>query len=109
MEDLKRARAIKKVQKIKKFHNHLRAYLVVNIGIMFLRYTGLGFVVSGIENADEGFLKWVDWNVFGIPIVWGCFLLFHAARAYEWLPFLDSKWEERKIRQFMEDDKEDLK
>jgi len=105
MEDFKRARAVEKVQKIKKFHNHLRAYLVVNIGILFLRFTGLGFVINGIENTSDNFLKWIDWNVFGTPIIWGFFLLFHAARTFEWIPFLGSKWEERKIREFMEKDK----
>lgn len=103
--EAKRARAIEKVNKIKKFHNHLRAYLVVNIGILFLRFTGLGFVINGIENtSDSNFLRWIDWNVFGLPVVWGIFLVFHAARTFNWIPFLDDKWEERKIKEFMEQD-----
>jgi hypothetical protein len=36
---------------------------------------------------------------------WGIGLLFHAMRVFNWFPFLNKEWEERKIKQFMEEDK----
>jgi len=103
--EFKRARAIEKVKRIKKFHGHLRAYLVVNIGLLFLRFSGLGFVVNGIENTSEGFLSWIDWNIVAIPLLWGVGLFIHAARTFDWIPIFGEKWEERKIKEFMDKDK----
>ncbi|KPM33109.1 Histidine kinase [Croceitalea dokdonensis DOKDO 023] len=107
-KEQRRARAIKKVKRIKKFHNHLRTYLVVNIGILFLRFTGLGFVGNAIDNTStHKLISWIDWNVVAIPLFWGIGLLMHAAKTYGWLPFFGDKWEERKIKEFMEKDRLD--
>ena len=50
---------------------------------------------------NPGFLRWLDWNIFGTPIIWGIFILLHAARVFEWSPFFNKKWEQRQIEKYM--------
>ena len=81
-------KAKKQVEQIKRFYRHLSSYVVV-IGILIfinLRYTPQ--------------YLWFFWSMFG----WGIGLFFHAIRVFNWLPFFNSEWEERKIKELMEQD-----
>jgi hypothetical protein len=44
---------------------------------------------------------WFFWVIFG----WGIGLFFHALEVFKLVPFLNKDWEERKIKQFMEEEK----
>lgn len=44
---------------------------------------------------------WFPFSVFG----WGTGLLFHGMSAYRYTPFMGRNWEEKKIRQFMEEER----
>ena len=44
---------------------------------------------------------WFLWAAFG----WGIGLIFQAAKAFNWAPFMNKNWEEKKIKELM--DKED--
>ena len=35
---------------------------------------------------------------------WGLGLIFQAAKAFDWNPFISKDWEERKIKEYMERD-----
>lgn len=94
-EDYNRAR--KRVQKIKGFYAHLIVYVVINIGLLLTIYTAVG---------TEDF-----WQVghFLTPLFWGIGLLLHWLNAYDYTPVLGRKWEARKIREFMDRDREESK
>ncbi|HSD15029.1 MAG TPA: 2TM domain-containing protein [Flavobacterium sp.] len=85
-EQLERAR--KRVQEIKGFYGHLAAYLGVNI--IFL-------VINLLTSPDD---LWFFWPMLG----WGIGVMFHGFRVFNVSPFFGKDWEERKIREFMEEE-----
>lgn len=86
------ARARRRVQELKGFYLHAAIYLVVNIGLIFV------YAFSGAS----GF--WPIWPILG----WGVGLLAHALATFRLVPSLFSKgWEERKVQQFLDKEKQD--
>ena len=47
---------------------------------------------------------WFLWVVFG----WGIGLVFQAIAAFRLNPFMNKDWEERKIQEFMEEERTDI-
>lgn len=90
-EEQKYLRAKEHVEEIRKFYTHLLSYIIV-IGFL----AGLNFY----DNQWE--YPWFLWAAFG----WGIGLAFHAAKALEINPMFNKKWEERKIREYMEKEDE---
>ena len=84
-------RAKKQVAAIKKFYTSLLFYLVV---IIFL--AGLNYYKNEWSN------PWFLWAVFG----WGIGILFKAFKVFRYMPFVNKNWEERKIKEFMDNDNE---
>jgi hypothetical protein len=82
-------KAKKQVKEIKGFYGHLTSYVIV---LALLIYINLKYTPEYL---------WFIWTMFG----WGIGLFFHAMRVFNWFPFLNKEWEERKIRQFMDQDK----
>lgn len=82
-------KALKQVKEIKGFYGHLTSYVIV---LSILIYINLTYSPEYL---------WFIWTMLG----WGIGLLFHAMRVFNWVPFLNKEWEERKIKQFMEEEK----
>ena len=82
-------KASKQVKEIKGFYGHLTSYVIV---LAILIYINLKYTPEYL---------WFIWTMLG----WGIGLFFHAIRVFNWFPFLNKEWEERKIKQFMEEDK----
>jgi cytochrome b561 len=77
-----------KVEKLKAFYVHLTIYLMMVPVFLYLNY---------ISNA--GF----PWALF--PIVgWGIGITSHASETFNYNPFFGKDWEERKIRELMDED-----
>ncbi len=82
-------RAKKRVEKIKKFYTSLVSYVIfISILAAINYYT------------NEWRYMWFLWAAFG----WGIGLMFQAAEAYQWNPFMGKNWEERKLKEFMEEE-----
>lgn len=97
--------AKERVEKIKGFHQHLFVYVVVNIAIVALRIPVLQFISKKTIDMDEGFYNWLDLNILLTPAIWGLALAVHALYVFKfWKGFLGD-WEERKIKELMEQDK----
>ncbi len=81
-------RAKKQVEQIKGFYSHLASYILVMAILIFinLRYTPQ--------------YLWFFWSFMG----WGIGLFFHAMKVFNWFPFLNQEWEEKKIREYMEEE-----
>jgi hypothetical protein len=88
-EQKKYERAKSRVEELKKFYNNLLSYILV-----------IGFLGGLNYYQNEWRYAWFLWAAFG----WGIGLAFHAAKAYRINPMYDKDWEERKIRQYMEED-----
>jgi len=100
-------RAKKKVDAIKGFHSHLTAFIIINILILLLRANLFSFLNS--EKFDINFEEWLDWNIYLTPVLWGIGLIIHGLVVYRYnFGFLKS-WEERKMKEYMEKDKEENK
>lgn len=82
-------KAKKQVQEIKGFYSHLASYILVMIVLVFinLRYSPQ--------------YLWFVWTLLG----WGIGLFIHAALVFKFLTFIGKDWEERKIKEFMEEEK----
>lgn len=96
-------RAQKKVKDIKGFYGHLAVYVIVVSIVLLTRGRFMSIQNTIFQNSD--YLNWIDWNVFGTPIIWGLFLVAHGTRVFGKNPFLGKTWEERQIQKYMEEDR----
>ena len=82
-------RAKERVGELKKFYGNLTSYVfVIGILAMINYYT------------NEWRYMWFLWAAFG----WGIGLFFHALKTFNLNPFFSRDWEERKIREFMDEE-----
>jgi len=88
-EEYKRyERARERVKEIKDFYSHLVTYICVMAFLVFINF----------KYTPEHL--WFYWPMLG----WGIGLLFHGLKAYD-ITFMSKNWEDKKIREFMEDEK----
>lgn len=93
-EEERYAKAQKRVKKIKGFYMHLFWYLVVNIFLLAMIYKNL-------DSNEDIF----EWGHFTTPFFWGIGLLFHWVGVFGRNIVFSKDWEERKIKEFMDKDK----
>ncbi|MCD2259847.1 2TM domain-containing protein [Psychroserpens luteolus] len=86
--------AERRVKRLKGFYTHLIIYIIINSIIVF----------SNIKNLDDG-ESYFQWHNFISLSVWGMFLLIHAASVFIPNFIFGVQWEERKIREFMENER----
>lgn len=86
----------KKVKSIKGFYKHLIVYLLVNAFLLVTKWLSL----------DPGEAFWT-FNTFSTAFFWGLGLLFHAFGVFGTDVFLGSEWEDRKIKEMMERNKQE--
>ncbi len=84
-------KAQKKVEDIKGFYGNLTSYVVVNIGLL-----ALNLITSPAH-------LWFLYPAIG----WGIGVAIHGMTVFNYMPFLGNDWEEKKIRQLMEKEKQD--
>ena len=80
--------AKKRVDKIKGFYGNLFFYIVVNLFLLFIN----------LKYSPEEL--WFYWPMLG----WGIGVLFHGMSAFNYTPFLGKDWEQRKIKELMDQD-----
>ena len=81
--------AKKRVESIKGFYGNLIAYIIFN---------GFFLVLNLLTSPNE---LWFYWPLLG----WGVGVLFHGMKVFNYSPFLGKNWEERKLKEFMEEEK----
>lgn len=90
-------RAKKKVETLKGFYSHLVVYILVNL-----------FIILISANVFNG--KTIDfshWSNYFTAFFWGIGLVSHAIYVFFVMNFENNflkRWEEKKIREFMEED-----
>ena len=94
LEEQKYIRAKKRVKAIRGFYSHLGIYLGVNLFLILLR------VIS-----DGGLEELWDWTTYNTAIFWGIGILFHALNVFGMGFLLGSNWEDKKIEELMNKDK----
>ena len=98
-------RAQRKVKDIKGFYTHLAVYVIVILAVLLTRGKFMSIENSVFQNAE--FLNWIDWNLYGTPIIWGIGLAIHGISVFGKNPFLGKAWEERQLRKFLDEDAPD--
>ncbi|MBK0369194.1 2TM domain-containing protein [Flavobacterium agrisoli] len=89
-ENEKYDRAKKKVEEIKGFYGNLISYVAVNGFLVFLN----------LRTSPE--YLWSLWPIMG----WGVGLLIHGLKVFDVMPFFGKEWEEKKINELMQKEKE---
>ena len=87
-------RAKKKIEKIKGFYKHLAVYIIVNIVLLIVH-------AINMEPGEDFF----TWRTFMTAGFWGLGLFAHWLSVFGRNIFLSPDWEERKIKEFMEREK----
>ena len=93
-------RVKKRIKEEKGFYSHLVTYLIINIALQLL-YSG----VFG-DTYDLNGMPW--WARYTTPTFWGLSLLIHWLYVFKGIRSIRflKKWEDRKIKQFMEEEEE---
>ncbi|MDP2088299.1 MAG: 2TM domain-containing protein [Flavobacteriaceae bacterium] len=94
IDEIRFQEALKRVKKIKGFYIHTIVYVVINLMI----------VIVNIQNLDEG-EHYFQFRNFTTLFFWGIGLLAHGLSVFLPNLFLGKKWEERKIKELMEKEK----
>ena len=89
LENSKYVKAVERVEKLKEFYQNLASYCII---IPFLIFINFRF--------SPGF-HWFWFPIFG----WGIGLVFHFLEVNNYNIFLGKNWEDRKIKEMMEEDK----
>ncbi len=86
--------AFKQMKRIKGFYVHLLVYILVNAFLIF----------RGVIFKDHQ--EFWRWETFSTAILWGIGLLAHGLSVFGKNIFFSSDWEQRKINELMEKEKE---
>ncbi len=81
-------KAKKQVDELKGFYSHLLCYIFVMIVIVYIN----------LKYTPE--ILWFTWTLLG----WGIGLFFHAVRVFNFFPYFNKEWEEKKIQAFMKEE-----
>ena len=93
-------KAQQRVKELKGFYQHLTAYIIVNTVLLLISGRITFILLSREALGNPEFLEWVNWNIWGTPIIWGLALAIHAATVFLKSPF--KKWEERQIQKILD-------
>lgn len=89
LENSKYVRALERVEKMKEFYQNLVTYLIM---VPVFIYVNLTFVPH---------FHWFWFPILG----WGFGVVFHGLEAFNYNIFLGKNWEDRKIKELMDNDK----
>ena len=93
-EQVQYENALKRVKRVKGFYMHLMVYVVINLLIVMINIQNL--------KAGESYFKLEN---FFTALFWGIGLLSHFLSVFGPNLFLGKNWEERKINELMEQEK----
>lgn len=94
-DEIKYQEALKRVKKIKGFYSHLLVYLVINTMLVVVQY----------NNLDAGEKFW-SWQTFNMAFFWGTGLVAHGLSVFMPTMIVGKDWEEKKIKELMEKEKQ---
>ncbi|WP_075341397.1 2TM domain-containing protein [Tenacibaculum agarivorans] len=101
IEEQRYIKAKKRVKDIKGFYSHFVAYILVNIFLSAVIIVGL--------TADEGDSLGEALSNFGVYstwLFWGIGVFFHWLGVFGFGNLMSKNWEERKIQELMQKDKQ---
>lgn len=97
----KNTKAQKRVQQLKGFYTHLMIYLMINTMLMLVKIVGTAYYGETFMGPLWHFSTFSTW------LFWGLGLAFHAIKVFALPSYFNGQWEERRIRRFMEEDRQE--
>lgn len=94
IDDIRYQEALKRVKKIRGFYTHAIVYVVINFMIL----------IVNIQNIDKG-ESYFEFHNFATAFFWGIGLAAHGLSVFGPNLILGKDWEERKIKELMEQEK----
>ena len=88
-----------RVEKLRAFYTHLTVYVVVNGAIYAFK------IIRNLSRGESFEEAFFDFSISGIWLLWGIGLALHAFAVFGLPRILGDNWEEEKIKEFMENDK----
>ncbi len=95
LDEIKYQEALKRVKKVKGFYTHLIVFVVINAMILIANYQEL--------EVNESLFQF---RVFSTFFFWGIGLVAHGLSVFVPSIVLGKDWEERKIKELMEKEKQ---
>lgn len=92
-------RAKSHVEKLRRFYAHLTIYIVLNVIVSAFK------IVRNLRNGETFNEAVFDLSFSGIWLIWGIVLAIHAFSVFGLPLILGDNWEEEKIKQYMDEDK----
>lgn len=93
-DQIKYQQALKRVKRIKGFYTHLIVYVVINTMLIIVNY----------DHADVNYHFW-RYQTFNTPFFWGIGLFIHGLSVFLPGMVLGKNWEEKKIKELMDKEK----
>lgn len=98
-------KAQKRVKELKGFYNHLKIFFIVNVLLYLVKNGMLNPLMPKGFPTESYYFDWIHINF----LIWALIVIVHALILYRaQLPFL-KKWEEKQIKKYLEEDKEETK
>lgn len=94
-EEIKYQQALKRVKKIKGFYSHLLVYIVINTMLLVVNYNNSG--------DNDNFWRW---QTFNTVLFWGIGIVAHGLSVFLPSFMMGKDWEEKKIKELMEKEKQ---
>ncbi|GAB5399808.1 MAG: 2TM domain-containing protein [Aureisphaera sp.] len=94
-------RAKKRMEEIKGFYTHLVVYVVINIGLILVN---IGLFTKGWMG-----IEFPGFAIFSTPFFWGIGLVAHGLYVFQHKFTFFKQWEERKMKEYMEQEEEEYK
>ncbi|MBU2997351.1 2TM domain-containing protein [Cellulophaga baltica] len=104
IREVKYAQAEKRLEKLKQFYDHLVFYVIVNAAVLILGKKIIFTFFHGDILGNSEIVKYVNWNIYGMPILWGLFLGLHAIYIFGNIPHLYANWEARQMNKYLNKD-----
>jgi hypothetical protein len=93
-DEIKYQEALKRVKKIKGFYTHAIVYVIINLMIVIVNYQDL--------EPGESYFQYKNFTTL---FFWGIGLVAHGFSVFVPQWFLGNNWEERKIKELMDKEK----
>lgn len=101
MENVKRLQVEKRVKILSNYYKHVGVYILINLLLIALssKFTYKMLVSKNFRITNE-FGNFED-GIYPIWIIWGIILMADTVRVFIIPKFLNKNWEERKIKEFL--------
>lgn len=91
-----------KAEKLKRFYVHGIIYVIANVLILILKIT------RNINNGETFNEAFFDFSTFSTAIIWGLVIAIHAFSVFGPNIILGNDWEEKKLKQYMQEEDEQI-